>query len=105
MSKIQSDPFYSRYTGAELVRQLTEMHRQITTQLNQLTEGQITVVHNAATAAPTGTAVSYQVGDFVRNSAPAELGAPGAKYCVFGFLCVAAGSPGTWVDVRTLTGN
>lgn len=103
MSRVQDAPYLPTDVPA-LVRQLTDLHRQIGTQLNQLSEGQIQAVTNAATAAPTGAVVAYQQGDFIRNSAPTELGAPGAKYCVFGFLCVAAGSPGTWVDVRTLTG-
>lgn len=88
-----------------LVRQLTDLHRQITTQLNQLSEGQITAVTNADTAAPTGTAVEYQVGDFVRNSAPAELGAPGAKYVILGWVNTVAGAPGTFLQCRVLTGN
>lgn len=58
---------------------------------------------NEGTAAP--TTGSWAQGDFVRNTAPAEAGAVGSKYCVIGWVCVAAGTPGTWLPIRTLTGN
>lgn len=61
--------------------------------------------YSSAVAAPTGTANKYAQGDIVRNSAPVEAGAGGSKYVVFGFLCVASGTPGTWVQMRVLTGN
>lgn len=60
-------------------------------------------VYNAATAAPTtGT---WQQGDTVRNRTPTELGTAGSKYVVTGWTCIASGTPGTWVQNRTLTGN
>jgi hypothetical protein len=49
--------------------------------------------------------VAYQVGDFVRNSTPTELGGAGSKYIVWGFICIGAGTPGTWREMRFLTGN
>jgi hypothetical protein len=101
--RVQDAPYLPTNVDA-LVRQLTDLHRQIGVQLNQLSEGQIQAVTNAATAAPTGAVVSYQVGDFIRNSAPAELGVPGAKYVIFGWLATVAGAPGTWVECRFLTG-
>ena len=72
-------------------------------QMNSLSEGQIYASHTAATAAPTtGT---YVVGDQVRNSAPAEAGSVGSKYVIIGWVCTVAGTPGTWLEMRTLTGN
>lgn len=56
-----------------------------------------------AAAAP--TTGEWAQGDFVRNEAPAEAGSPGSKYVVHGWQCVVAGSPGTWVECRFLTGN
>lgn len=56
-----------------------------------------------ATAAPTGGA--WSIGDFVRNSAPAEAGGGGSKYVILGWVCVASGTPGTWLESRVLTGN
>lgn len=82
-----------------LVRELREHAMQV----NQMAEGKISAFYQAATAAPTtGT---WAQGDFVRNSAPAEQGAAGSKYVVFGWLCVASGTPGTFVPCRFLTGN
>ena len=72
-------------------------------QVNDLAEGRITAAHNAYTAAPTtGT---YAQGDYIRNSAPAEAGSASSKYVILGWVCVASGTPGTWVQCRALTGN
>lgn len=58
---------------------------------------------NSATAAPTGG--TWAVGDIVRNSAPVEAGVALSKYVVWGYICTASGTPGTWLEMRTLTGN
>lgn len=77
--------------------------REHATQVNQLTEGKVSAIYNADTAAPTtGT---HAQGDFIRNSAPVEAGLVGSKYVVFGWVCVSGGTPGTWVQTRYLTGN
>lgn len=98
------DPF-PRFPAdkAQMERKLTDLFRATNVQVNQLTEGTVSAVHSAATAAP--TAGSYAVGDFVRNSAPSELGTVGSKYVVTGFLCTVGGTPGTFVQCRALTGN
>lgn len=89
-----------RIEGAPiLVRELRE-HAQL---VNLLAEGRVAGTANALTAAP--TAGSFAQGDFVRNSAPTEVGAAGSKYVVLGWLCVAGGTPGTFVPCRALTGN
>ena len=81
----------------------TQWYREIAQQVNGLTEGSISVRYQATTSAPTtGT---WMQGDFVTNSAPAELGTALSKYVITGFLCVVAGTPGTWVKTRSLTGN
>lgn len=104
MTRVQENPYLGNVADLrELVRQLTDLHRAIIGQLNLLSEGYITAATNAATAAP--TAGDYQQGDFIRHSAPVEAGAPGAMYVILGFVCVAAGSPGTWRECRVLTGN
>lgn len=77
--------------------------RNIATQINNLAEGRIEAIHNAATAAPTSG--KHIPGDFIKNSAPAELGAAGSKYVIEGWMCIAAGDPGTWTEKRFLTGN
>jgi hypothetical protein len=104
MTRVQDNPYLANIADQrELVRQLTYLHRDIITQLNLLSEGSIQAATNAATAAP--TTGDFQLGDFVRNSTPSELGAPGAKYLLLGWCNVAAGSPGTFMECRVLTGN
>lgn len=83
----------------DLVREL----REHATLINLMTDGRLAGTNNAQTAAPTtGT---HAMGDFVRNSTPAEAGAAPNKYIVIGFVCVAGGTPGTWLQCRVLTGN
>lgn len=88
---------------AQMERKLTDLFRATNLQVNQLTEGVVSAVHSASTAAP--TTGSYAQGDFVRNSAPSELGTAGAKYVVLGWICSVAGTPGTFLPCRALTGN
>ncbi|MGE5452427.1 MAG: hypothetical protein ACM3VZ_11375 [Acidobacteriota bacterium] len=77
--------------------------REHATLVNLIVDGRAAAANNASTAAPTtGT---YVAGDFVKNSSPVEAGAAGSKYVVEGWLCVGAGTPGTWVQKRFLTGN
>lgn len=95
----------ARLPAADDVRSLkTRLYalvRDIVNLLNGVAEGQISACTNAATKPPaTGT---YTPGDFVRNSAPQELGAAGSKYVIDGWVCVAA--PLTFVQKRFLTGN
>lgn len=77
--------------------------RDIVNQVNAITEGQSFAFHAAMTAAP--TAGTYSIGDVVKNSAPAEAGAPGSAYVIVGWICTASGTPGTWLEQRVLTGN
>lgn len=85
-----------------LVRQLTRLHSDTAALLNGLSAGRI-AASAAMTAAP--TAGDWALGDFVRNSGPEELGVASSMYVILGWSCVAAGSPGTWVECRCLTGN
>ena len=84
---------------------LIEMVRQVEDAINRLSEGRIYQHYNAAASAPTGDAQSYQVGDFVRNLTPTPTGSAGSVYVILGWVCTAAGAPGTWEEVRTLTGD
>lgn len=81
-----------------LVRELREHAKQV----NLMAEGRLSASYNAQSSAP--TAGDYTVGDFVRNSAPAELGSPGSKYVVDGWTCLND-SPLTFVEKRYPTGN
>lgn len=100
--RISTDPRFP-VDPASLVRNLTLEWRALAQQVNGLSEGAATAAHNALTAAP--TTGSYAVGDFIRNSAPAELGTAGSKYVIAGWMCLASGTPGTLVECRYLTGN
>jgi hypothetical protein len=86
-----------------LIYSLTKALQSLADQSNSAGKGEISSVINAYTAPPTGG--THAQGDFVRNSAPAELGTAGAKYVIFGWICTVAGTPGTWLQQRMLTGN
>lgn len=102
--KLQQDPYLGSLRDfPSLVRQLTTLWGQLVTQVNLLSEGYIQAATNAATSAP--TAGDYRQGDTVRNLAPIEAGSPGSAYVITGWICVADGNPGTWVECRSLTGN
>ncbi|NGM79702.1 hypothetical protein [Burkholderia multivorans] len=91
---------------ATLVAALRRCMEPIVNQLNALSDGQASAVNNAATAPPAATSVTpYARGDFIKNSAPAELGNAGARYIVLGWMCIEAGKPGQWRECRCLTGN
>lgn len=55
------------------------------------------------TAAP--TAGTWAVGDKCRNDSPSELGTAGSKYIITGWVVVTSGTPGTWKEMRVLTGS
>lgn len=88
--------------GSPDVNLLREL-RDHAMQVNDLSEGRLTAAYAAATTAPTSD--SFARGDVVRNSAPSELGAALSRYVITGWICVAGGSPGTFVEMRSLTGN
>lgn len=101
MSRLASDPRFPDVKGPNFLSQLTTLYRQIATQVNMLTEGSIQAVTNATSTVPT-TGV-YQVGDFVKNSSPSELGSASSKYILTGWICTA--TPHTFKEARVLTGN
>ena len=87
---------------AQLTRRLTDILREVISQVNGLTDGRASAYTTATAAPTTGT---YAQGDKVWNSAPSELGGAGSKYVVIGWVCTVGGTPGTWLQMRTLTGN
>lgn len=81
-----------------LTQRLYDLFREIARTVNGAT-----MWDGEGTSAPTtGT---WAQGDCFRNSAPVEAGTAGSKYAVVGWLCVASGTPGTWVSMRVLTGG
>lgn len=83
---------------------MAEMIRIIEDSINRTYEGRIYQKFTGTTA-PTSTQMAWQVGDEVTNSNPLELGSASSKYMIVGWKCIAAGSPGTWREMRVLTGN
>lgn len=82
---------------------LSRLLRNIAAKVNAIGDGKLVGSDLVAAAVPTtGT---YATGDFVRNSAPTELGTAGSKYVLDGWINVAGGSPGTFLQRRSLTGN
>lgn len=91
---------------ATLIKALGDAMRPVIRQINELGTGQASATNNKASAPPAaGTTTAYAQGDFIKNDAPVELGASGAKYVVTGWICVTAGTPGTWKECRCLTGS
>ena len=96
---VEPESNYDRQLSISLYQFL----RDVGNQINGVTEGQIGAIHNSVTAIPTtGT---YKQGDKLRNGSPTELGTAGSKYVITDFICVASGTPGTWLQCRSLTGN
>jgi hypothetical protein len=53
----------------------------------------------------TPTIGTWSTGDIIYSTSSTEQGTAGSKYIVIGWQCVAGGTPGTWLQMRTLTGN
>ncbi|MGC3998588.1 MAG: hypothetical protein QM767_14440 [Anaeromyxobacter sp.] len=49
--------------------------------------------------------IRCNVGDTIENGVPVELGAILEKYVITGWKCTRAGTPGTWLPLRALTGH
>lgn len=100
--RINTDPRLPQTDDIKALKQkLYDNHREIATQVNALSEGMLQGSTNAAPSVPTNG--TYAKGDFVRNSAGAELGAATQKYIIFGWYCITA--PLTFVEMRFFTGN
>jgi hypothetical protein len=101
--KLNEDPVLPPIAGPTFAPFLKQLLASIARQVNGSTEGRIAPIHAANTAAP--TTGDWMQGDVVRNSTPTELGSAGSRYVITGWVCVASGTPGTWVATRALTGN
>lgn len=86
-----------------LVQQLQDLISRTNQQVNNITEGNGASFHGARTSVPT-TGV-WARGDQVRKSDPVEAGAAASKYVIVGWVCTVGGTPGTWLEMRVLTGN
>lgn len=91
----------------QLVRKLTDLFRQYGQEINNLGGGAIASSFPARSAVPSSG--TWDVGNFVPNSAPVEGGSGGSKYVVIGWVRLTSGSNNVlntdWVACRCLTGN
>lgn len=102
MNRLPEFPQIPIPARSDFVPTLQGIVSKIHQKLNALAGGRIVSHDSATTAAPTSG--TWAAGDYVRNTAPAELGTAGSKYVIMGWVCVSGGTPGTWKDSRTLTG-
>jgi len=86
-----------------LAQVLYAVFGQVARKVNAMASGSASALDGGGTAAPTTGA--WAQGDTWRNTAPTEQGTAGSKYVVLGWICVTSGEPGTWRQMRALTGN
>lgn len=48
---------------------------------------------------------AWNVGDMIYNTTPSVQGTAGSQYVISGWICTSQGSPGTWQQMRMLTGS
>ena len=111
MSKLLDDPrlplppadatTYER----ELSRRLNFLLRNISVQVNQLSESRISGNYNAHSGTP--STVILADGDIIRDKYPSETGTVGAKYVRLGWIAIADGtaSASSIVELRAPTGR
>jgi len=88
---------------------MQDIVRAITSQVNHLSEGKLSARYQAQSTVPSGSAVAYAVGDITWATSPTVIGsiAPGvaASYVRIGWICTAAGKPGTHQELRIAVGT
>lgn len=105
--KLEENPQLPQNPDSDYARSLnftlSKLFRNIAQKVNFIGDGRI--AGSDFTAASIPTTGSFAQGDFIKNSAAIEAGTAGSKYVLLGWVCTVAGSPGTLLPVRTLTGN
>ena len=90
--RLPSDPF-------QLGIKVTDLFSRTNTRVNELSTGSLWANYNASAAKPASTEGAW--GDQRKNSRPVELGSPGSKYVVIGWVRLET----DWADCRVITGN
>lgn len=85
--------------------QFSDIVRALCQQVNTLSEGQMVARYYSSTIAPNVTAIGAAIGDIRWDASVSEQGSASSKYVRLGWVCTASGSPGTWKEMRVLTGN
>ena len=89
-----------------LAKAVAKYLKLVQQQVNRLSDGSINGSTTASTSPPPANSITiYAQGDYIRNSAPTVQGTSGSQYVVKGWICVAGGKPGTWVQDRGITGT
>lgn len=101
--RLQTDQLHLGNDVASVIRALHQWLPNAARQVNAISEGRITGHHNALEAPP--EVGMYTRGDYIRNKSPEVLGTAGNQYVIKGWVCVAGGEPGAWVQDRGLTGT
>jgi hypothetical protein len=81
----------------------SNMFRVIESMLGAIAEGRSAGRYQAQSSVP--TTGKYVQDDIVFKSGMVEAGAVGNKYVILGWVCTSSGTPGTWKEMRVLTGN
>ena len=97
MSKLNTTP------RVNVDAETADWMRKVANQVNAISEGRIAGFYAAQSSIPTSG--TWARGDFVLNSEPSELGTAASKYIVHGWRCTVGGTPGSWLQLRCLTGN
>jgi hypothetical protein len=87
----------------------TNMDNQLRARLYELWREMSLIVNTGSMWSGSGTSYpttgTWGQGDMVKNTNPVEAGTASSKYVVIGWICTVSGEPGTWLPMRTLTGN
>lgn len=88
-------------------KRVTDLFKRTNEKVNALIEGRASALYAARSSVPTtGT---WAIGDYVHNSAPAELGTTPNKYIVYGWKRLTSGSGNVlntdWFLDQRRTGN
>lgn len=83
-------------------RKVSDLIRILNQTVNAMQAGGPGATYTATTAPP--TLGSYAAGTVVLNSSPTELGIAPNTYVVYGWICTASGSPGTWEAMNVPSG-
>ena len=79
---------------------LVDIITQLTTQVNNVSEGRLAGRYYNVTVSPNSTAVAGAVGDFASNANITVIGATPNRYVIPGWVCNVAGTPGTWQPLQ-----
>jgi hypothetical protein len=91
---------------ANVIVAISNYLKLVQAQVNANSDGKIAGATSAANGPPPANSkTTYAQGDFIRSTVPSQTGTAGTEYVIIGWICIAPGTPGTWVACRCATGN